>query len=61
MMAKSLLTIEGLARGIDPEVSFARVAGPVLLKAARPSLGDVITMGRRLPGLMRKIFASPGD
>jgi len=36
MMAKSLLTIEGLARGIDPEVSFARAAGPVLLRAGCP-------------------------
>ncbi|WP_141735595.1 ABC1 kinase family protein [Oligoflexus tunisiensis] len=56
MMAKSLLTIEGLARGIDPEVSFARAAGPVLLKAARPNLKEVIGMGRRLPHLVKKMF-----
>ncbi|MCX6131031.1 MAG: AarF/UbiB family protein [Proteobacteria bacterium] len=58
MMAKSLLTIEGLARGIDPEISFARAAGPVLLKAARPNLRDVVGMGRRLPQLMKKIFVT---
>nr|MDQ3234716.1 AarF/UbiB family protein [Pseudobdellovibrionaceae bacterium] len=58
MMAKSLLTIEGLARGIDPELSFARAAGPVLLKAARPNLKEVIGMGRRLPHLVKKIFAN---
>jgi ubiquinone biosynthesis protein len=58
MMAKSLLTIEGLARGIDPEVSFARAAGPLLLKVARPNLKEVIGMGRRLPNLVKKIFAN---
>ncbi len=58
MMAKSLLTIEGLARGIDPEVSFARAAGPVLLKVARPNLREVIGMGRRLPHLVKKMFAN---
>lgn len=56
MMAKSLLTIEGLARGIDPEVSFARAAGPVLLRAAKPSFGEMLSMGKRLPGYMKKMM-----
>ncbi len=56
MMAKSLLTIEGLARGIDPEVSFARAAGPVLLRAAKPSIGEMLSMGKKLPGYMKKMI-----
>lgn len=57
LMAKSLLTIEGLARGIDPEVSFARAVGPVLLKAARPSVGEILTMGKRLPHLVKRALS----
>ncbi len=57
LMAKSLLTIEGLARGIDPEVSFARAAGPVLLKAARPSIGEMLSMGKRIPSLVKRAFS----
>jgi ubiquinone biosynthesis protein len=56
MMAKSLITIEGLARGIDPQVSMARAATPVLLKAARPGIGDLIAMGRRLPAIARQLL-----
>ncbi len=44
MMAKSLLTIEGLARGIDPEIAMARIATPVLFKAAKPGFKDIIAM-----------------
>lgn len=58
LMAKSLLTIEGLARGIDPEVSFARAAGPVILKAARPSIGEMLSMGKRLPELLKRAFSN---
>jgi len=56
LMAKSLITIEGLARGIDPDVSLGRVATPVLLKAARPSLKDLWQMSRRLPAVARQIL-----
>jgi ubiquinone biosynthesis protein len=56
MMAKSLITIEGLARGIDPDVSMARAATPVLLKAARPGLTDLLAMGRRLPAIARQLL-----
>jgi predicted unusual protein kinase regulating ubiquinone biosynthesis (AarF/ABC1/UbiB family) len=51
MMAKSLLTIEGLARGIDPEIAMARIATPVLFKAAKPGFKDIIAMSKRLPKL----------
>lgn len=54
LMAKSLLTVEGLARGIDPDLSFARVAGPVFFKAAKPSLTEVLSMGVRLPQFVKK-------
>lgn len=56
LMAKSLVTIEGLARGIDPDVPLKRVAVPILLKAAHPSLGDLWTLGKKLPHLARQIL-----
>ncbi len=56
MMAKSLITIEGLARGIDPKVSLGRIATPVLLRAARPGLADFLAMGKTLPRLARQMF-----
>jgi ubiquinone biosynthesis protein len=49
MMAKSLLTIEGLARGIDPEVAMGRIATPVLFKAAKPGFRDLVSFSKRLP------------
>ncbi len=54
MMAKSLVTIEGLARGIDPKVSLAMVAGPVLWRAAQPGLGDVLGLAKQLPGILKR-------
>ena len=56
LMAKSLVTIEGLARGIDQDVPFARVAGPVLFRAADPGLSDVVALAKQLPGLLRGYF-----
>jgi ubiquinone biosynthesis protein len=55
MMAKSLITIEGLAKGIDPKVSMARVATPVLFRAARPGFKEFLALGRRLPDLAKAI------
>ena len=52
LMAKSLLTIEGLARGIDSDVPFARVAGPVLFRASDPGVGDIIAIAKQLPGML---------
>lgn len=56
LMAKSLLTIEGLARGIDADVPFARVAGPVLFRAADPTLKDVLALAKKLPGMIGRYF-----
>lgn len=56
MMAKSLITIEGLAKGLDPDVSLARAATPVLLRAARPTLKDIMALGSRLPSLAKQYF-----
>jgi predicted unusual protein kinase regulating ubiquinone biosynthesis (AarF/ABC1/UbiB family) len=56
LMAKSLMTIEGLARGIDANVPFAMVAGPVLFRAADPSLGDIFALAKQMPNLMRRFF-----
>lgn len=56
LMAKSLVTIEGLARGIDPEVPLGRIASPVLLFAARPRFSDLMAMTMNLPKLTRRYF-----
>jgi ubiquinone biosynthesis protein len=53
LMAKSLVTIEGLARGIDENVPFARVAGPVLFKASDPGLSDVMALAKQIPGIIK--------
>jgi len=57
LMAKSLLTIEGLARSIDANVPFAMVAGPVLFRAADPSFSDVLALAKQMPKLMRRFFS----
>ena len=57
MMAKSLVTIEGLARGMDPRIMIARVATPVLFRAAKPGLNDFLALGGRLPALAKRWFA----
>jgi len=54
LMAKSLITIEGLAKGIDPEVSMKRIAAPVLFRAARPGLKDIFTLAKRIPDLLKR-------
>lgn len=54
LMAKSLMTIEGLARGIDPKVSMLRVATPVLFRAARPGFKDFVALAKRLPKIARQ-------
>jgi ubiquinone biosynthesis protein len=56
MMAKSLITIEGLAKGIDPKISLGRVATPVLLKAARPGMKEIMAIGMKLPSIARQFF-----
>lgn len=56
LMAKSLLTIEGLAKGIDPEVSLARLATPVLFRAVKPGFSEILLLTRRLPRLARQFF-----
>jgi len=57
LMVKTLLTIEGLARGIDPDISFLRAASPVLLRAARPGLGDLFNIAKNIPKLALKMFS----
>lgn len=54
MMAKTLVTIEGLARGIDPEIKMAYAATPVLLRVARPGLRDWFKLAGKLPALMKQ-------
>ena len=56
LMAKSLITIEGLAKGIDPKISMALVATPVLFRAAKPSLGDMLQFARKFPGMAKQMF-----
>ncbi|SMF71183.1 ABC1 kinase family protein [Pseudobacteriovorax antillogorgiicola] len=49
MMVKSLVTVEGLARGIDPQVSMGRIATPLLFKVAKPDVKDLLAFSKRLP------------
>ncbi len=56
MMAKSLMTIEGLARGLDQEIGIGKIAGPVLFKASKPGLAEFVGMARSLPKLAKKWF-----
>ena len=49
LMIKSLLTIEGLARGIDPGVSLGKIAMPLLWRAAKPQWSDVVEISKNLP------------
>jgi ubiquinone biosynthesis protein len=46
MMAKALVTVEGLSRGIYKDIPLGKVAAPVLLRVARPSVGDFFRMAR---------------
>jgi len=52
MMAKSLVTIDGLARGIDPNVSMTRIAIPVLWRAVRPGIGDMWSIAKVGPAMV---------
>jgi ubiquinone biosynthesis protein len=52
LMAKSLLTVEGLARGIDADVPMARVAGPVLFRAADPGFADFVALAKQFPKML---------
>lgn len=54
MMAKTLVTVEGLARGIDPDIKLAYAATPVLLRVARPGIGDLIKLAGKLPTILRQ-------
>ena len=54
MMAKTLVTIEGLARGIDPDIKMAYAATPVLLRVARPGIADLFRLASRLPSLLKQ-------
>jgi ubiquinone biosynthesis protein len=56
LMAKSLMTIEGLARGIDANVPFAMVAGPVLFRAADPSFSDIVALAKQMPNIVRRFL-----
>jgi ubiquinone biosynthesis protein len=46
MMSKALVTIEGLSRGIDPRISMARIAAPILLRASRPGIRDFFNLAK---------------
>lgn len=54
MMAKTLVTVEGVARGIDPDIKLAYAATPVLLRVARPGIGDIFRLAAKLPSLMKQ-------
>jgi ubiquinone biosynthesis protein len=47
LLIKSLVTIEGVARSLDPELDLARTALPVILKSMRPRWLDRLAFWRR--------------
>lgn len=55
LLAKSLLTIEGLAKGLDPEISLGKAAFPYLFKAMKPGFGDLFAMGKNI-GFFARAF-----
>jgi len=57
LMLKTLMTIEALAKGIDPEVALGRIATPFLFKAARPGLLDTLKLLSNLKQLLK--FVKP--
>lgn len=42
LMVKTLVTIEGVAKGLDTNISLTKVGLPVLLRAFRPSMSDFL-------------------
>ena len=44
LMVKTLVTMEGLAKGLSPDVSLAKMGAPILLKAFRPKVSDLFSM-----------------
>lgn len=46
MMAKALVTVEGLSRGIYQDIPLGKVAAPIILRVARPSVGDFLRMAK---------------
>lgn len=56
MMIKSLVTIEGLAKGVDPEVPLKRIASPVLFRAAQPGVRDLLSIAKNLPKIAKKLM-----
>ncbi len=61
MMAKSLITVEGLARGIDPQIALGRIATPLLFRAAKPQLKDFWEMSRRIPKVAGRFLHRTGS
>ncbi len=55
LMVKSLVTIEGLAKGIDPDITFAKIAAPVLIKAAQPKMFDWFKMFKQAAKLRKSM------
>jgi ubiquinone biosynthesis protein len=53
LMAKALITIEGLAKGIDANVSLKMAAAPILWRAAKPSWRELWTLGTKI--LLKKV------
>jgi ubiquinone biosynthesis protein len=54
MMAKTMLTIEGLARGIFPEVNWKRTVTPILFNLVRPNFGDLIRAAKKWPKFLQE-------
>lgn len=53
MMAKSLVTIECLAKGIDPSIPLSRVIAPISVKEFKPDLKDFLHLTKGWMGLFK--------
>lgn len=56
LMVKSIITLEGLAKGIDPNIPLLRIAGPILLKASKPSFTDWVRFIKKMPALKKQVL-----
>ena len=56
LMIKTLITVEGLAKNIDADISMLHAAIPVLLRTAKPSGTDLLKLLWKSPHLIKKML-----
>ena len=56
LMIKTLITVEGLTKNIDSDISMLHAAIPVLLRTAKPSSSDFLKLLWKSPRFLKKII-----